>query len=110
MPRSPARLMAAALLLPVVTLTGLPATATATPQPAKREARMVAGNCLLCHGTAAATGGMPVLKGQDPAVIAAALRDYRDGKRHGTIMPRIAKGYDDGVIDALAAYLATAEQ
>ena len=83
-----------------------------TPQagPPRDRAAIPPHNCLLCHGTAAATGGMPVLKGQDPAVIAAALRDYRDGKRHGTIMPRIAKGYDDGVIDALAAYLATAEQ
>ena len=75
-----------------------------------RNLRMVAGNCLLCHGAAGAANGMPALEGQDAKAIATAMREFKEGKRHGTIMPRIAKGYDDAVIEALSAYLAAAKQ
>lgn len=90
------------------------APAAAPPAPPKPPAtettpanvRLVAGNCLICHSEAAsAAGGIPILYGQDAKVLAAAFREYRDGKRHGTIMPRISKGYDDGLVDAVSAYL-----
>jgi len=79
--------------------------------PDEARIRVIAGNCLLCHNAAAAeAGGIVSLHGQDPKAIAAGFRDYRDGKRHGTIMPRIAKGYDDASIDALAVYLANTKK
>jgi cytochrome c553 len=33
--------------------------------------------------------------------------DFRDGKRSATVMTRLAKGYSDTDIDALAKYIAT---
>ena len=47
---------------------------------------------------------MPALAGVARERIAAELRAFRDGSRPGTVMPQIAKGYDDAQIDALAAY------
>ena len=38
--------------------------------------------------------------------IAAALAGYRDGGREGTVMPRIAKGFDDDESEAIAAWFA----
>jgi cytochrome c553 len=36
------------------------------------------------------------------------MRAYRAGERPGTLMPQLAKGYDDAEIDAIAAWYAAA--
>ena len=38
--------------------------------------------------------------------IADALRAFRDGSRPGTLMPRIARGYDESEIQVVSEYLA----
>ena len=74
-------------------------TDAATPQ------RVLAANCANCHGTTGnAKGGMPSLAGQPKAYIVEQMQAFRDGKRTGTIMPQLAKGYTDMQIDLVADY------
>ena len=49
---------------------------------------------------------MPPLKGRPQADIADAMTEYKSGKRAGTIMDRIAKGFSDEEIRAIAAWYA----
>lgn len=70
-------------------------------------ARSLAAGCLGCHqSTANQSPTIPSLYGQPRASIAAKLRAFRDGAQAGTIMPQLAKGYDDAQIDAIAGYFA----
>ncbi|MBX3498993.1 MAG: cytochrome C [Alphaproteobacteria bacterium] len=64
-------------------------------------------SCSGCH--AISTGvdtAVPRLFGRPAAEIAAAMRDFQKGERTPTVMGRIAKGYTDAEIDALAAWFA----
>ncbi|HYC02621.1 MAG TPA: c-type cytochrome [Azospirillaceae bacterium] len=112
----PAILMSALLLAapaladqPPAAAPGPAQAAVAPPEaPAVPETvvRATAGYCLLCHGPSGRDGAASPLAGRDPAAIAAAVAAFRDGRQHGTIMPRIAKGFDDATIRAVAAHLA----
>jgi cytochrome c553 len=46
------------------------------------------------------------LRGQDAAGIVAAMEAFRSGERPSTVMGRIAKGFSDDEIRAIAAWLA----
>jgi cytochrome c553 len=91
---------------------GLIATLSATPPRAqvttlRVDARVVAANCANCHGTTGhAVGATPSLAGRDKGYLAEQLRAFRDGKRAGTIMPQLAKGYTDDEIDAVSEHFA----
>jgi cytochrome c553 len=89
-----ARFAALALVL------ALPARAAELPPPG-------AASCSGCHPASAGVD-TPVasLAGMKAADIAAAMRAYRSGEKPGTIMGRVAKGFDAGEIDALAAWWA----
>ena len=50
---------------------------------------------------------MPRLAGVDQAAIVRALLEFRSGQRAATVMDRIAKGFTDDEIQALAAWFAT---
>ncbi len=50
---------------------------------------------------------MPRLAGVDQAAIVRALLEFRSGQRPATVMDRIAKGFTDDEIQALAAWFAT---
>lgn len=81
------------------------AAAAQTPFP--NAGRDLAASCAICHGTdGQSQGGMPILAGQSKETLARHMRDFRDGKRPGTIMPQIGKGYTDAQIDALATFFA----
>jgi cytochrome c553 len=59
--------------------------------------------CVVCHGQGGASAGhIPPIDGLDTASIASALRQFRDGTREQTIMGKIAKGYSEAQIDAIA--------
>ena len=78
--------------------------AKATPQW-----RSLAANCAQCHGTAGRpppTSIMPVLAGQPEAYLVEQMTAFKSGARPGTVMPQIAKGYNDAQIRQLAAYFA----
>ena len=64
--------------------------------------------CSGCHPSAA-RGSSPVtpLAGRDRAEIIKAMQDFRSGARTGTVMDRIAKGFTDAEIQAIAAWWAS---
>jgi cytochrome c553 len=46
------------------------------------------------------------LRGQNPAAIVAAMQAFRSGERPATVMRRIARGFSDDEIRAIAAWVA----
>ena len=82
-------------------LAGLLLLAAAGPAP------LPAQGCLGCHGPEGrGSGAVPALAGRPAAETIAALRAYRAGQRPATIMDRIARGYTDAEMAAIAAYFA----
>jgi len=71
------------------------------------EAPPGANSCSGCHATNASAGTpVPPLKGRSAADIANAMTEFKAGKRQGTIMDRIAKGFSDEEMTAIAAWYA----
>ncbi len=65
----------------------------------------IAFTCNGCHGTdGVSKGAVPTLKGMPADYHAKALKDFKADKRPATIMGRIAKGYSDEEINAVAEY------
>lgn len=92
----------AALAAVVLVAAALPAAAqNANPQ-------LLAFTCQGCHGTAGKSPGtIPALHGKTAEQILALLKDFRDGGRAATVMGRIAKGYTDAEIEAIAKEVAS---
>ena len=68
---------------------------------------VLANTCFSCHGTdGASVGAMPSIKGKPADFIEAQLTAFRDGRKQGTVMNRIAKGFTDDEIKALSRYFA----
>jgi cytochrome subunit of sulfide dehydrogenase len=68
--------------------------------------KMLGNTCAACHGTFGKSSDeyMPSLAGIDRQQFVRAMRDYRDDKRASVVMNRIAKGYNDREIEAIAEY------
>jgi cytochrome subunit of sulfide dehydrogenase len=65
-----------------------------------------ASSCSSCHGPAASAGAaMPPISGRPVAETARLMREFKSGARPATVMGRIAKGFDDAEIDAIAQWL-----
>ena len=61
--------------------------------------------CFGCHGYNGVSQGVaPSLRGRRD--IAATLVEFKSGRRHGSIMDRIAKGYSDTEMDAVGRFFA----
>lgn len=87
--------------------TALLAAALASPPALSRAAAPPgAASCSGCHGPPRMASPIVPLSGRDPQDIVAAMRDYRSGQRPATVMDRIAKGFSDEEIQAIAAWLA----
>ncbi len=85
---------------------GLALIAAATAASAEPPAGAV--SCSGCHPSSARVSSpVPRLTGMDRAAIAKAMQDFRSGQRAGTVMDRIAKGFTDDEIAAIAAWYAT---
>ncbi|HEY7297352.1 MAG TPA: cytochrome C [Xanthobacteraceae bacterium] len=71
------------------------------------EAPPGASSCSGCHPANAGVD-TPVkrLNGQDAAQIVASMQAFRAGQRPATVMDRIAKGFTDDEIKAIAAWYA----
>jgi cytochrome c553 len=84
-------------------LAALPATAQ------DANVRSLAATCFTCHGTdGRSVGGVPPsLAGQDRAYLLQMLKDFKAGKRPGTIMQQHAKGYSDEQLELIAGYFAS---
>jgi cytochrome c553 len=66
-----------------------------------------ASSCSGCHAVPARTGaGIPGLAGRDPEEIAERMLGFRSGSRPATLMNRIALGFTEPEIRAIAAWVA----
>jgi cytochrome subunit of sulfide dehydrogenase len=83
-----------------IAASSLPALAASLPPPG-------AASCSGCHA-AGATSASTVsrLYGRDAGDIMTAMTGFRDGSAPATVMTRIAKGFSDDELRAIAAWLA----
>jgi cytochrome subunit of sulfide dehydrogenase len=87
-------------LLVSVTVNAAGAAAGSAPPPG-------AASCSGCHPASPhVTSPVPRLAGRDQAAIVQAVKEFRSGKRAGTVMDRIAKGFTDEEVQAIAAWYA----
>lgn len=86
--------------------------ATTPAEPAKpalltgASASMLANTCTGCHGTGGQSNGpaTPTIAGLETDYFVEVMESYKSGERKNTIMGRLAKGYSDDEIAALAGY------
>ena len=80
--------------------------AHAEKAPAIATGKMIGNTCASCHGTHGRSFDeyMPSLAGIDRQQLIKAMRDYRDDHRVSVVMNRIAKGYSDPEIEAVAEF------
>ena len=68
---------------------------------------IIGATCMGCHGfKGMGSGDIPRLAGLPAGVTAGKLQDYKSGGLEGTVMNRIAKGYTDDEIQAVAEFFA----
>jgi len=67
---------------------------------------MLANTCAGCHGTNGASTGpaTPTIGGLEAEYFVDVMKEYQSGDRSSTIMGRIAKGYSDEEIEAIAGF------
>jgi len=67
---------------------------------------MLGNTCAGCHGTNGVSTGpaAPSIAGHDYDYLIESMNQFKAGERNSTIMTRIAKGYDDADIEAMAKY------
>ena len=71
-------------------------------------ARDAAASCSNCHGTnGRSSGPVPSLAGAAKSDLLTKMQEFKSGKRPGTIMPQLAKGYTDDQIERAAAWFAS---
>lgn len=71
------------------------------------EAAFAAQTCNLCHGSATyVSPTMPPIHGVDAKTLYEALIEVKTNKKPSTIMGRIARGYSDDQLKAIAEHLA----
>jgi sulfide dehydrogenase cytochrome subunit len=72
------------------------------------KAAGLADACTSCHGVKGHSAGrIPSIGGLERARLIGELNAFRDGERDPTIMSRIARGYSDAEIEALADYFSS---
>lgn len=65
----------------------------------------IAFTCNGCHGTdGVSKGAIPSVKGLPAAYLEQAMKDFKADKRPATIMNRLAKGYSDEELAAVAKF------
>ena len=70
------------------------------------EAAALSANCYTCHGPGGVSpGSIPSIDGKTVEYVLGKLRGFRDGTAENTVMSRIAKGYSDEQLQAIAAFL-----
>ncbi|MGB9731582.1 MULTISPECIES: c-type cytochrome [Calditerrivibrio] len=70
------------------------------------EARRISMVCAGCHGTNGAAPGhsIPTIGGQQNEYLYKTMLEFRDGKRTGTVMTKIAQAYTDDKSQLVADY------
>jgi cytochrome c553 len=91
------------LLVAAIGLVSIAAAVAAAAEPPAGAA-----SCSGCHpASTRVSSPVPRLVGLDRAAIVRAMQEFRSGQRAGTVMDRIAKGFTDDEIQAIAAWYAT---
>ena len=75
---------------------------------AQQAAPPGAAACSGCHAPASRIGAIPTLEGRNAGDIVATMQEFRSGKRHATVMDRIARGFADDELAAIAAFVTQA--
>ncbi len=72
------------------------------------RAEMLAGSCANCHGTEGRlSGAVPALAGRPASTLETMLLSFKhEDNANVTVMDRIAQGYSDAELAALADYFA----
>lgn len=95
--------LATALLAPAAAM-----ATTTTPAASLRvqDVAVLAASCANCHGPdGRSTGGIPTLRGLPEQHLLQRLQAFKAGTApDATVMTRLAKGYDDEQLKALAAW------
>ncbi|MEC7815809.1 MAG: c-type cytochrome [Pseudomonadota bacterium] len=70
------------------------------------QTALLAASCANCHGTDGALGGaIPAIANRPASALEAQLLEFKHSdSTRATVMPRIAKGYSDEELKALADY------
>lgn len=90
-----------------VLLSTVIALAAFSLQPAQADVsttKVIAANCVVCHGPDSGAKAIPPIIGMKAADIEKSMIEFKSDKRQATIMNRIAKGYDDAQIKAISEY------
>ena len=79
---------------------------SALAQAAPPSAAMLSNACAGCHGTNGGSAGltMPSLASQSKEAIEVAMKKFKSGERPSTVMGRLAKGYSDAEVTAMAEF------
>lgn len=97
-------------LWPMLTLATAAASAHAagntSPPLRAQDVAVLAATCANCHGPdGRSTGGIPTLRGLPEAHLLQRLQAFKAGTaKDATVMTRLAKGYDDEQLQALAQW------
>lgn len=101
------------VLIAAAAMTAAAVVGAQEPMDAKkikeRVKELITERCSLCHGAKgeSASETYPRLAAQHPAYIVKQLRDFRDGRRKGTVMNEMAKDLVEEDIAGLAVYFST---
>lgn len=99
------------MLRKLLFLSLLGAFGAAQAAPMVSPGQSLAATCFNCHGPhGVSTAAIPSLAGRSAQSIEETMAEYKSGKRTGTIMPQLAKGYTDEQIKLIAAYFAQQKQ
>jgi cytochrome subunit of sulfide dehydrogenase len=75
--------------------------------PGRAESPVGASSCSGCHAlNPALSTPIPRLVGRSAAELGAAMQAFKSGQRPSTVMGRIAKGFTDPEIEAIAQWYA----
>lgn len=96
------------LKTPLFAMVAVAALSSTNALAGDASGRSIAVTCWGCHGTdGVSAGAAPSLKGLSAERVTTAMNDFASGKRPGTIMMRIAKGYNANEIKNLADYISS---
>lgn len=78
---------------------------TAAQAPHMPSPEALAAACMACHGPGGrSVEAIPSIAGEEHAELRRELLAFKSGRKSGTIMGRIASGYSEQEIDAMALY------
>jgi cytochrome c553 len=83
------------------------AAASCLPAAAAEPPPVGAASCSGCHAArAGADTTVPPLAGRNASEMVAQMQAFRSGERPATVMSKIAKGFSDAELQAIAAWYA----